>query len=153
MDPPEISIHQAVITGNMKAVKQHIRVGTDLDAKDDFGSTPLIVATTFGVNDAAFALIEAGVDLSLTNNDGSAPLHIAAFFCYTEIVEALLAAGADREAKNNDGRTAFESVAAPFEVVKPIYEGVEKSLAPLGFKLDYEHLEETRPKIAELLSS
>jgi len=36
-------------------------------------------------------------------------------------------------------------------VVEPIYDGLAKTFAPLSLKLDYEHIEETRPKLAELL--
>ena len=38
---PDISIHDAVEKGNIEAVKQHIAAGTDVNAKDDDGETPL----------------------------------------------------------------------------------------------------------------
>ncbi|MDE2643131.1 MAG: ankyrin repeat domain-containing protein, partial [Verrucomicrobiota bacterium] len=38
---PEISIHKAAYQGNIEAVKQHIAAGTDVNAKDDSGWTPL----------------------------------------------------------------------------------------------------------------
>ena len=97
--------------------------------------------------------IDAGADLGITNEEGSTPLHIAAFLCYPDIVKALLNGGADKEARNLAGRTALESVSTPFEDIKPVYKGVAASLAPLGFKLDFEKIEKTRPEIAELLNS
>ena len=38
---PEISIHEAAGTGNIEAVKQHLAAGTDVNAKDNYKSTPL----------------------------------------------------------------------------------------------------------------
>ncbi len=149
--PPNVSIHIAAVQGNNDAIKQHITAGSDLNIKDKYGSSPLIIAITFDKTEVAKTLIEAGADLKITNNDGSTPLHIAAFFCRTEIVKALLDKGADKNVKNNFGRTALASVASPFDNVKGIYDGIGKSLMPLGLKLDYERIKNTRPKIAEML--
>ncbi len=149
--PPGVSMQIAALQGNIDAVKQHIKAGTDFNKKDDYGSTPLIIAATFGKTDVAKALIEAGADLKITNNEGAAPLHIAAFFCRTEIVRALLDKGADKSAKNGTGKTALETVSGPFEEVKVFYDGIGKALKPFGLKLDYKHIKQTRPKIAEML--
>jgi hypothetical protein len=59
--------------------------------------------------------------------------------------------GADKNIRNNFGSTAFESVAGPFNEVKGIYDLFSKDLGPLGLKLDYKRIEETRPLIAEML--
>jgi ankyrin repeat protein len=42
---PDISIHDAAKDGNIEAIKQHIAAGTDVNAKDDYGRTPLYIAT------------------------------------------------------------------------------------------------------------
>jgi len=149
--PPSLSLHEAVLVGDVQAIRQHVEACSNLDEKDSYGSTPLIVAATFGKTEAARALIEAGADLSQTNNEGSTPLHIAAFLCRTEIVEALLDGGADRNATNNAGRTALDAVAGPFEDARPIYDGLGAGPGPLGLKLDYEYTRTTRPRIAEML--
>jgi ankyrin repeat protein len=148
---PRVNIHFAALQGRMDVIRQHIEAGSDLNEKDEYGSTPLIIAITFGKTEVARALIEAGADLAITNNEGSSPLHIAAFFCRTEIVEALLDKGADKNAKNIGGSTALETVAGPFDNVKGTYDSIEKALKPLGFRLDYERIKITRPKIAEML--
>lgn len=148
---PAEDVVTVTFLGNLKAVEQHISAGSDLNKKDNYGSTPLMVAATFGKTDVAKALIKGGAKLNVSNADGSTALHIAAFYCRTEIVEALIEAGADKNLKNNLGSTALEIVLAPFEVVKPIYEQLNKDLGPFGLKLDYEHLENTRPIVANLL--
>ena len=151
VNPPSVDIHTATFMGNLSAVRQHINAGSDLNVKDQYGSTPLIIATTFGKAEVAKSLIEAGADMNITSNEGATPLHTAAFFCRTEIVKALLDKGADKTLKNNYGSTPLETVAGPFNEVKGIYDQISKDLGPLGFKLDYNHLEMTRPKIAKML--
>jgi ankyrin repeat protein len=148
---PHVSLHIAALQGNIDEIHSHIQAGSDLNEKDEYGSTPLIVAITFGKTEVANALIEAGADITITNKEGSTPLHIAAFLCRTEIVEALLAHGADKSIKNNSGHTSLDSVAVPFENVKSTYDQLKEGLGPLGFRLDYEWIKETRPKIAEML--
>ncbi len=149
--PPRVSLHTAAHQGNLDAVRGHIDAGSDLNAKDAYGSSPLIVAATFGRTEVARALIEAGADMTITNNEGSTLLHIAAFLCRTEIVRALLDKGADKGIRNKAGRTALESVSRPFDEVKIIYDGLGAALEPLGLKLDYERIKSTRPQIAEML--
>ncbi|MBT1696381.1 ankyrin repeat domain-containing protein [Fulvivirgaceae bacterium PWU4] len=152
VEPPQIDIHTAVVTGNLDAVKQHIAAGTNLNEKDPFGgSSPLISAAVFGKTAEAQALIEAGADLNFKNNDGSTALHSSAFFCRPEIVKMLLDKGADKTIKNNYGATAYETVAGPFTDVKSIYDMMGKVLEPMGLKLDYAYLEKTRPEIAAML--
>jgi hypothetical protein len=148
---PRVSLQIAVLNGNLETVRQHIAAGSDLNRRDEYGSTPVIVAATFGRTEIAKALIAAGADLSIANNEGATPLHVAAFLCRSEIVEALLASGADKHALNKHGSTALASVAGPFEDVKGVYEGIGKGLAPLGLRLDYERIKRTRPEIAAML--
>lgn len=149
--PPHVNIHIAALQGNLTAIQQHINAGSDLNIKDDYGSNPLLIATTFGKTDVAKALINAGADLNVTDAQGSTPLHSAAFFCRTEIVEALLAKGADKTVRNDMGATALDSVMPPFEDVKGIYDSIGNALKPLGLRLDYDRIEKTRPVIAEML--
>ena len=80
--PPDISIHEAAKKGNIEAVKQHLAVGTDVDAKDYGWSLPPLVEMT--------------------------PLHFAALKDHKEIVELLIAAGADVNAKNKNGYTPLD---------------------------------------------
>jgi CubicO group peptidase (beta-lactamase class C family) len=141
----------AALQGNIEAVRQHIKAGTDLNEKDAYGSSPLIIATTFGKTEVARALIEAGADMNISNNDGSTPLHIAAFLCRTEIVKVLKDKGANKYLRNNAGSTALDTIAASFDDVKGIYDSLRQALGPLGLELDYEQIKMTRPKIAEML--
>jgi hypothetical protein len=113
----------------------------------------LISAATFGNTEIARALIEAGVDLNLTNDEGSTALLTAAFLCRSEIVQMLLEHGADLNVRNNAGATALDSVSAPFDEVRPVYDMVITALAmeSVELNLDYDYLRATRPKIAQML--
>lgn len=149
---PAIDLHTAVVTGDLAVVQQHIKAGSDLNIKEPTRqSTPLLTAIVLGKTDIALTLIDAGADINYQNNDGSTALITAAFFCHTDVVKALLDKNADTSLRNNAGHTALESVARPFEEVKGIYDTIGASLAPLGLKLDYERIKQTRPIIAKLL--
>lgn len=152
VNPPEIDIHTAVITGNQEALKQHIAAGTNINEKDPFGgSSPLISAAVFGKTEEARTLVEAGADLNFQNNDGSTALLSAAFFCRPEIVKMLLDKGADKTIKNKYGATPYETVAGPFAESKNAYDMIGKVLEPMGLRLDYAYIEKTRPAIAAML--
>jgi NAD(P)-dependent dehydrogenase (short-subunit alcohol dehydrogenase family) len=147
-----VGLHQAVIEGDFGAVREHIEAGSDLNEKEPSGgSSPLIVAATFGQTEVARVLIDAGADVDQQSNDGSTALLTAAFFCRTEIVEALLAAGADKSMRNNAGSTALEVVTVPFDDIQGIYDYLGAVLGPYGLELDYERIKMTRPRIAEML--
>ena len=151
-EAPKMDIQAAVISGNLEIVRQHIEAGTDINKKDPMsGSTPLIIAATFGKTAIAKALIDANADTDIKNNEGSTALHSAAFFCRVEIVQMLIDAGADKTLKNNHWATPRESVTVPFAEMKPVYETIQQQLAPFGLKLDLKILEMTRPVIAMML--
>ncbi len=148
---PDVDIHTATFLGNLEAVQQHIKSGSDLNLKNEYGSTPLVIAATFGKTEVAKALITAGADLNQISNDGSTPLHTAAFFFFIEIVKALLEKGADKNIKNNYGSTPLEAVSVPFDMVKGIYDQISKELGPMGLKLNNKHLKMSRQIIADVL--
>ncbi len=153
---PDISLFEAAVVGDLDAVKQHIAAGTDLDQKDPnpngAKATALGIAAAFGHTEIAIALIEGGSNVDQSDKDGSPPLHSAAFLCCPKIVQALLDKGADKNARNNSGGTALESVELPWAVAKGIYDFIDAIIfKPLEAPLDYERIQATRSKIAELL--
>jgi len=152
--PQSQSLHAAIIEGNSETVKQLIKSGADVNQKEPAsGSSPLMTASLFGRTEIAKKLLDAGADIDYKNNDGSTALHTAAFFCQTEIVKLLMAANADHSIRNNAGSTALESVLVPFEMVKPIYDYMQKIYEPLGLAIDQERIQKARPEIAKLLTN
>lgn len=149
---PPVSIWQAAMTGNTAAVEQHIRAETDINSKEDLsGSTPLMVATTFGRVEVARFLISEGADLDARNNSGGTALHVACFFCQPEIVELLLNAGADPNQFNNWQLTPLEVATSEFDAE---LEGVYRhSYGSLNLQFDSQHVQEVRVRIAEILKN
>ncbi|MDC0307341.1 ankyrin repeat domain-containing protein [bacterium] len=82
-EPPKakalkIPIHAAVSGGNIEAVKQHIAIGTDVNAKkSDDGWTPLHMAAMRGSKEIAELLIAADADVNAKDHDGDTPLDMA----------------------------------------------------------------------------
>ena len=99
---PDISIHQATKEGNIEAVKQHLAAGTDVNAKNISGQTPLHCSWTKEVTEL---LIAKGADVHVKDKEGATPLHYAHS---KECVELLIAKGADVNAKRDDGRTPLD---------------------------------------------
>lgn len=152
IEKPKVDIQTAVITGNLDAVIQHIKAGTNLNEKEPLGgSTPLMTAATFDKPEIAKAIIDANADLSVKNNDGATALHVAAFLGRIEIVQLLIDAHADKTLRNKYGATPRESVMMDFNEVKPIYDMLNQQLSPMGFELDLDALQKARPVIAMML--
>ena len=74
---PDISIFNAAITGNIEAVKQHLAAGTDVNAKNKIGSTPLNYAALKGHEEIAELLIAEGADVNARDKDGKTPFDVA----------------------------------------------------------------------------
>lgn len=147
------SLQAAVVANDLESVKTLLAEGADVDEKEAAsGSSPLITAALFGNVQIAEVLINAGANIDAKNNDGSTALHTAAFLCHPAVVKLLLENGADKSLRNNGGSTALESVQAPFEMVKPIYDFLASSFEPLGVKIDQERIQKTRPEIVKLLT-
>ena len=102
-EPPDISIYDAANDGNIEAVKQHLADGADVNAKNDFGSTPLIAAALEGHKEIVELLIAKGADVDAMNEAEVTSLHYAALEGHKEISKLLLAKGADVNAKDNRG--------------------------------------------------
>ena len=101
---PDISIVDAAFKGNIEAVKQHLAAGTDVNAKNKSGTTPLHLAAFKGHKEIVELLIDAGADAK-ADDAGVTPLHHAA---NKEIAELLIAKGADVNAKSNGGKTPLD---------------------------------------------
>jgi len=67
----------------------------DINAKNNEGETPLIVASICGFNEISVLLIDSGADVNEKDNDEHSALHYASEKGYNEIVEQLIMAGAN----------------------------------------------------------
>ena len=102
---PNISIHIAAKTGDIQAVKQHLAAGTDVNAKDYRGWTPLYFAASRGHKEIAELLVDKGADVNAKSDGDWTPLFTAALNGHKEIAELLIAKGANVNAKDENGAT------------------------------------------------
>ena len=119
---PDISIQDAAKDGNIKAIKQHIAAGTDVNAKGQLKlgqviilivgqkgeSTPLHWAAYGGHKEITELFIAKGADVNAESENGVTPLHMTVVYDHKEVAELLIANGADVNAKMDDGRTPLD---------------------------------------------
>jgi hypothetical protein len=151
-------IFRSAIRNDIEAVKQHLNDGTEVNAKNRSGATPLHSAAQNGRKEIAELLIAKGAEVNAKDKDGETPLdlasgataellrkhggmtvqelrtgvtplHAAAREGIKEVVELLIAAGAYVNAKITSG-------------------GSNKNKTPLDFAIQYK-----KPETANLLRS
>jgi ankyrin repeat protein len=86
--------------GNLNGVKECIENGTDVNCKDHYGWTPLIVSSRYGHLEIVKVLIENGADVNCKNNKGWTSLMFSSYKGYLKIVKTLIDNGADWNIKN-----------------------------------------------------
>src|SRR5207245_9851476 len=77
----------AVIKGHADLVKVLLDRGTDVNARNASGSTPLHDAALKGQTEVVRVLLEHGADVKAKNADGAMPLHDAALGGHTVVVD------------------------------------------------------------------
>ena len=100
-DVKKDALRIAAIKGNINAVKNHIDTGTDLNARDNRGITPLMWAANWGHEEIVELLIAAGADVNAKEESdrGLTALDIATNMFKSKIVEIL---------KKHGGKTSEE---------------------------------------------
>ncbi len=101
------SLADAVLYNDTKAVQALIAGGADVNAFDETGMTPLMVAVSEGRTAIAKLLVAAKADVNLAAQDGTTPLMRAASANRREAMQLLVTSGANVNAKNAGGMTAL----------------------------------------------
>ncbi len=76
-ETPDASLWEAAMFGKIEGVKRHIAAGTDLNAKDEWGTTPLHYAAIEGHKEVVELLIVKGADVNPKGKYGNTPLDLA----------------------------------------------------------------------------
>ena len=111
-------LQRAAADGDAAAVAAALEAGDDVNARDPFGYTPLMLALAkgdpaFTKPDCALAVIAAGASVASSNRSGETPLMVAAANGNAELIALLRAAGADPHAKDRMGWNAFRRAKSP----------------------------------------
>ena len=85
----------AARSGNRFLGEALLEAGASVDACNDAGETPLLVAARAGNNDFVRMLVEHNAGVNTADNLQHTALYYAGERGFTEIVELLLAAGAE----------------------------------------------------------
>ena len=96
----DLNLLDAVENNDCAEILKLIKCGADVNAKNEYGETPLHTACVRGYFEVAQTLTTAGADVNATNCIGSTPLHEASGWGHFGIAQVLIAAGADLNAKD-----------------------------------------------------
>jgi len=98
----EFNLHEAVKEGDEAKVEALIKKGADVDARDDMGDTPLLVAVMSNKPTVAKVLIDNKADVKAANNFfKKTALHWSAYNFDLDVVKAMLASLANEDERKN----------------------------------------------------
>ena len=101
------NLHDAAFMGKVVEARKFIAEGADVNARDVFGSTPLLTAVRPYGEPVVRLLVTSGADVNAAGAMEDTPLFSAARKGLTDIVRMLLEAGADPGYARGDGTTAL----------------------------------------------
>jgi ankyrin repeat protein len=114
LSEPEAALLQACEKGDLKAVKDLLDKGVNINARDRDGRQPIIEATYWQRADVVRLLIERAADVNARKVDGTTALEFAISLHNKEIEQMLRQAGAgsDQKASAKPGSVASPSPVA-----------------------------------------
>jgi len=102
------TLHYAVDAARVDLAQDLVERGANLEAKDERGYSPLILAAFKGRTAVLCILLGGGADAKAQDKHGNTALMFAAQWGDLEAVKLLLAAGADIGARGQNGYTALK---------------------------------------------
>jgi len=112
-EPSTISsdFFSALRNGEVRQIREALDKGASVNASDDKGNTPLMLAAVYGDVDSMKLLLDRGAQVNVANAGGATPL-IRAAYDYDK-VKLLIDHGADVNARTAMGHTALILAARP----------------------------------------
>jgi hypothetical protein len=104
-DTADKMLMNACKTGDLRTVQECIDMGANVNAKGDYGYTPLIHAARAGYKNIVECLIAHDADVNSCDDQNDTPLLLASAAGHTGIVAHLLLHGANVEARNTVNMT------------------------------------------------
>ncbi|KJK82552.1 hypothetical protein H634G_02158 [Metarhizium anisopliae BRIP 53293] len=107
------SLHMAAHFGNLRTVKELLKLGSDIKLVTDNNDTPLLLAAAGGHRLTARELIEKAPDAKSRNREGREAINVAAKRGHVAIVQELLLAGVQLQSPFHD-----ETLVADAEILQ-----------------------------------
>ncbi len=109
-------LEQAAVSGDVAALEAVLSSGADVDARDRYGQTALMLAARHGRLVAVEALLRRGANPDVTAKFGLSALLLAIIAGHEAIARALVGAGADLELRGSGApgfwnKTAYDLAA------------------------------------------
>lgn len=105
--PDQLELLDAAEKGNSIVVKNLLDQGTNVNARDNNGWTPLMRATERGHKEVVEVLLDKSAYINAKDDNGYTALMYATMSGHKDIVELLLAHNADLNEQDNFGKTAL----------------------------------------------
>jgi uncharacterized protein len=108
---------RAVTRGDIEAIRQQLRSGADINARDRYGQTALMLAARRGHQEMVEALVGSGADLNVTAKYNLSALMLAILAGHADIARFPARAGTDLALRGRGvpgfmGKTAYDLAVA-----------------------------------------
>jgi hypothetical protein len=100
-------LHQNVKDQNITQLEENIGRGLNINERDRYGFTPLILAAYYGYGPLVKFLCEKGANINAQDNEGNSALIYAADNGYVDTFNILMDSGADVNLVNKQGHNAL----------------------------------------------
>lgn len=107
----EYLLFMAAIDDDTAVIRALVIEKAVINARSDYGATPLLLATAYNMQEAALLLIELGADPKIPDLFGDTPLHYAIKNQNIPVAESLIKAGAGINEKDDNGATPLHYAA------------------------------------------
>eukprot|EP00752_Nemacystus_decipiens_P004093 g3746.t1 len=102
--PGGVHAHVAAYEGDLVKLRRYAEAGGDLEKRDSYQATPLLLAAEKGHEACVAYLLDAGADITATDEHDYTALHLASYYGRVGVVALLLSRGANTSAVDDRGR-------------------------------------------------